>query len=270
MSAGLGDVFSASGFLSTVANGALTGAGTGGVTALITGQNFFEGVWKGAVIGGGVAAVSYTASYLANGSYKSYYTTDNEIAQNGESYDAKISNETMNKSVNTKRIKNFTNEEIQEFGIGKEYVGKPTLDGHLLLGNEKRVLGWTKPVDFFTGKSDIVYSPLAAQNDILLGKVMVHETAHAFSQRFLSLSIEINSSYDVRLNTTDHLAIYKLEHLYATKQLYFKNGYVDITKIKGVFMEDINFTYNALSPFEKLFFNKAYDSFYKIFNRFMK
>ncbi|AZA81758.1 hypothetical protein C1637_04060 [Chryseobacterium lactis] len=68
MSAGLGEVFSASGFLSTVANGALTGAGTGGVTALITGQNFLEGVWKGAVIGG-VAAIGYTLNFFSRPRY---------------------------------------------------------------------------------------------------------------------------------------------------------------------------------------------------------
>ncbi len=250
--------------------GALTGSVEGGISSVINGSNFLEGVAKGAVIGAVVAGVSYTVSYFVNGSYKSYYTTDNNSTQTGDNYDPTISNDTMNENINYKRRNTFTKEEIQEFGIGKEYVGRPTLDGHLLLGNEKGILGWTKPVDFLTGKSEIVYSPLAAQNNILLGKVMVHETAHAFSQRFISLSVDINSSYDMRLNTTDHLAIYKLEHLYASKQLYFKNGYIDITKIKGVFMEDINFTYNTLSPFQKSFFNNAYDRFYKIFNRFMK
>ncbi|SHG96286.1 RHS repeat-associated core domain-containing protein [Chryseobacterium oranimense] len=267
---GLTGGMSASGFNGAVIVGSMTGAISGGIDAVFNGQNFFTGLYRGAVMGAAIGGAGYAINYFVNGSYKSYYTTDNGVMQNGESYDPTISNETMNKNINTKRINNFTKDEIQEFGIGKEYVGKPTLDGHLLLGNDKGVLGWTKPVDFLTGKSDIVYSPLAAQNDVLLGKVMVHETAHAFSQRFLSLSIDINSGYDVRLNTTDHLAIYKLEHLYAKKQLYFKNGYVDITKIKGVFMEDIDLTYNALSPFEKSFFNKAYNSFYKIFNRSMK
>ncbi|WP_262496348.1 RHS repeat-associated core domain-containing protein [Chryseobacterium sp. PMSZPI] len=59
VSAGLGQVFSASGFWGSVGSSAFTGAGTGGVTALLSGQNFLEGVLKGAVIGGAVAGISY-------------------------------------------------------------------------------------------------------------------------------------------------------------------------------------------------------------------
>ncbi|SEH34685.1 RHS repeat-associated core domain-containing protein [Chryseobacterium culicis] len=59
VSGGLGQVFSASGFWGSVGSSAFTGAGTGGVTALLTGQNFLEGVIKGAVIGGAVAGISY-------------------------------------------------------------------------------------------------------------------------------------------------------------------------------------------------------------------
>ncbi|MDR6547605.1 arginine exporter protein ArgO [Chryseobacterium rhizosphaerae] len=51
----MGQVFSASGFWESVGSSAFVGAGTGGVAALINGQNFL----KGAVIGGGVAGISY-------------------------------------------------------------------------------------------------------------------------------------------------------------------------------------------------------------------
>jgi hypothetical protein len=41
----------------------LSGAGSGGITSIINGTNFFEGLLKGAVIGGAVGAVSYGIKY---------------------------------------------------------------------------------------------------------------------------------------------------------------------------------------------------------------
>ncbi|UKB84340.1 hypothetical protein LF887_01410 [Chryseobacterium sp. MEBOG06] len=79
VSGGLGQVFSASGFWGAVGSSAFVGAGTGGVTALLTGQNFLEGVLKGAVISGGVAAVSYTVNYfITNQSTTSYMEASDE------------------------------------------------------------------------------------------------------------------------------------------------------------------------------------------------
>lgn len=60
ISAGIGQVFvAASGFWGAVGVGALSGAATGGVTSLIMGQNFIEGILKGAVIGGAMGAISW-------------------------------------------------------------------------------------------------------------------------------------------------------------------------------------------------------------------
>ena len=79
ISAGIGQVFvAASGFWGTVGVGALSGGATGGVTALIMGQNFLEGVLKGAVIGGGLAGISYTIAYLTSPSTTSYMEASNE------------------------------------------------------------------------------------------------------------------------------------------------------------------------------------------------
>lgn len=63
VSAGTGQIFSASGFWATVGGGAIGGAGTGSITSIINGTNFLEGMLKGAVIGGSVAAISYTINF---------------------------------------------------------------------------------------------------------------------------------------------------------------------------------------------------------------
>lgn len=128
MSAGLGEVFSASNLLSTVANGALTGR----VTALITGQNFFEGVLKGAVIGGAVAALSYTVNYYANGYNKvKYKTTATSASSSDPTYNLDISRETMQKNITEMRNGNFTNAEINEFGVGTDKLGFGGVDGYI-------------------------------------------------------------------------------------------------------------------------------------------
>ncbi|MGS0747501.1 hypothetical protein [Halpernia sp. GG3] len=269
---GLGGVFlgiySATGFNGAVVLGSMYGAIGGGVEAIFSGQNFFKGLYSGAVVGAAFGGIGFAINYLACGGYKSYYSMDNN-ANSDYKYDPSISDTTMNKNINTTRTDNFNGDEINKFGVGNEYVGQPTLDGHLQIGNEKSVLGWTKPMNIITGKSDIVYAPLTAQNNVLLGKVMVHETAHAFSQKSFLFSVILKSQYDNRLNSTDHLAIYNLENLYGAKQGYFKNGVVDILKIKGVFLDDINDTYGVLNSFQKFFYKKAYEKFYPIFNRFM-
>lgn len=65
----------------------MAGAGSGGVTSLINGTNFLEGVLKGAVIGGAVGAVSYTVNYVRGYNKMKNITEDIEIPgfeQNGE------------------------------------------------------------------------------------------------------------------------------------------------------------------------------------------
>lgn len=122
---GTGTVFSASGFWGTVGNGALAGAGTGGVTALLNGDNFLKGLATGAVIGGAVAAVSYTVNYYAQGYNKTNYkTASSEIKSNDTpTYDINISRDTMQNDIDIMRSKNFTLSEMDQFGVGKDTLG---------------------------------------------------------------------------------------------------------------------------------------------------
>ncbi|WP_419488553.1 RHS repeat-associated core domain-containing protein [Chryseobacterium bernardetii] len=225
VSAGLGEVFSAGGLLNTVANGALTGAGAGGVTALITGQNFLEGVWKGAVIGGGVAAVSYTANYFSSGSYKTkYFSKDSVTSSSDFTYDPSVSKETMQENINTMRSDNFTKEELQKFGVGTDQLATKNVDleGYLNPGNGQQY-AYTTPKNYITGTSDIVYSPIAAQNRSLLALSMVHETGHAYGNALGLIDSSIDrKKYNITYNTLDttqHFAISQLEHVYAKYNL---------------------------------------------------
>ncbi|PKF75330.1 hypothetical protein [Chryseobacterium sp. PMSZPI] len=111
------------------------------------------------------------------------------------------------------RSDNFTKSEIKNFGVGTDTVGYGGHDGYIYLGNGSQVYAYTKPMDFWTGRSDIVYAPITAQNKKLLAATMVHETGHAYSQKL--------GLFDVQLKTdsSEHLAMAKLQHVYADKNL---------------------------------------------------
>ena len=98
---------------------------------------------------------------------------------------------------------------------------------------------------------------------------MLHETGHAYANKLGIWSIGTKKSkngydlgFDTRLNTTEHIAIYKLEHLYAIKN--------KLTTLNGASMWDITTTYNLLSKTQQRLIDKAYDFLYPIFNRTMK
>lgn len=57
--AGIGPVFSASGFWAAVGNGAILGAISGGVSATMNGTNFLQGVLTGAVVGGAIGGITW-------------------------------------------------------------------------------------------------------------------------------------------------------------------------------------------------------------------
>ncbi|WP_336962802.1 SpvB/TcaC N-terminal domain-containing protein [Chryseobacterium contaminans] len=272
VSAGLGEVFSASSFLSTVANGALTGAGTGGVTALITGQNFLEGVWKGAVIGGGVAAVSYTVNYFVNGSYKSHsFSVDNV---NGDyKYDPSVSKETMQGNINDVQNSLFPKEDpISNYGVSQNTLGPGNSEGFLAFGEpDQKLLGFASPQKFLSGKTDILYSPLASQHKDLLGVVMVHETGHAYlnmlglSGNFINRNKWDNEiSLSKKYNTTDHFAIMKLEYHFANK------NNLNVIKTFGVDREDLYYQFINFSPNIQKEINNFYNKLFPVFNRVMK
>ncbi|MDV7697046.1 FG-GAP-like repeat-containing protein [Chryseobacterium soli] len=273
VSAGAGQIFSTSGFWATVGNGALAGGGSGGIVSLINGDNFLEGLVKGAVIGGAAAAVSYTVSYFASGSYKTkYFSKDNVANSNDFTYDPTVSKETMQENISAMRTDNFTREEIQTFGVGTDRLATNNVDlyGYLDPGNGKQY-AYTLPKNFITGKSNIVYAPITAQNKSLLAIAMVHETGHAYGNVLGLIDISIDrEKYNIssgNLNTTQHFAISKLEHVYAKYNLI---NYSSRNLNIFVDYDDLNFTeYFKLSTDLRTLIDGSYDKLIPVFQRFM-
>ncbi|AZA81765.1 hypothetical protein C1637_04095 [Chryseobacterium lactis] len=203
--------------MSTVANGALTGAGTGGITALITGQNFLEGLWKGAVIGGGVAAISYSINYFANGNYKSRSFSATNTNEDYK-YDPTISKETMQSNINDIQNNLFPKEDpISNYGVAQNTLGPGNSEGYLAFGEQgQKLLGFASPQNYLSGKTDILYSPLSAQYKDLLGLVMVHETGHAYLNMLGIAGVNITRNkwdreilLSKKYDTTDHKSFCK-------------------------------------------------------------
>ncbi len=272
VSGGLGQVFSASGFWGTVGNSTLAGAGSGGVTALLTGQNFLEGVLKGAVIGGGVAVLSHSIKYFVNGNYKShaFYASG---AHGDYKYDPSISKEAMQQNINDVQNVLFPESDpISNYGVGQNTLGPGNSEGFLAFGEKSQnLLAYASPQNYLSGKTDILYSPLAAQHKDLLGYVMVHETGHAYLNMLgLAGSYITRNKWDESLslskkyNTTDHFAILKLENYYASK------NNLDVLKMFGIdtetlSVEFINFTQGVQNEI-----NTFYQKLFPVFNRVMK
>ncbi|AZA78983.1 hypothetical protein EG347_16410 [Chryseobacterium sp. G0186] len=270
VSGGLGQIFSACGFWSTAGNGALVGAGTGGVTALINGQNFLEGVFKGAVIGGGVAAVSYTVNYYATGSYKTKYLSKDQISNIDDfKYDPNISSETMQSNINEMRgPSNFTKEEMLRFRIESDKLGVGDLQGYLNPGNGQQLAYTTH--SFFKGYSNIVYSPIVAQNKSLLAFTMVHETGHAYGNALGLIDSSIDrQKYNITYNTLDttqHFAISQLEHVYAKYNLI---NTIKNPKLFTDYLEVTNLQYYGLPSNLRSLIADTYNKLLPVFQRFM-
>ncbi|PKF75339.1 RHS repeat domain-containing protein, partial [Chryseobacterium sp. PMSZPI] len=275
VSAGLGQVFSASGFWGTVGNGALAGAGSGGTTALITGQNFLEGVLKGAVIGGGVAAVNYTVNYFVKyagmkDQFKYYSGEDLTQSDNSLEY----SNETLKKMRND----NFTPEEIRRFRVDKDLIGSQkysmTSDGFFKTTNGK-AYAYTTPPNFLTGKSFIHYSRAAFASEELLFTTMLHETGHAYIMNAGNFFIKqydktkLFSPYkseNLTSNIDDlgHAAIYSMEHLSGTINNFSISSYGGVPQsvidkaVSNAITGNQSQGYGLLRSFIKEIFNRKY------------
>ncbi|SIS33920.1 RHS repeat-associated core domain-containing protein [Chryseobacterium joostei] len=262
VSAGIGQVFSAGGLWATVGVGALSGGTIGGITALINGDNFLKGLATSAVIGGAVAGISYTISYYANGYNKiKYKTTATDASSSDPTYDIDISRETMQENITEMRNDNFTNAEIKEFGVGTDKIGFGGSDGYIYPGDGSKVYAYTTPKNFWTGKSNIVYAPITAQNKDLLAATMVHETGHAYSQKIGLYDIQINK------DTSEHLSMAKLEHVYADKNLISKlrRSYNTFYTKPSIIAR----RYNELNQISRSIVDKAYNKLLPVFNRFM-
>ncbi|STF08906.1 RHS repeat domain-containing protein [Elizabethkingia anophelis] len=62
--AGLGNVFSTSGFWAAVGNGAIAGGISGGISSIINGTNFLQGLITGAVVGGVIGGITWGINRL--------------------------------------------------------------------------------------------------------------------------------------------------------------------------------------------------------------
>lgn len=119
----------------------------------------------------------------------------------------------------------------------------------------------TTPKNFWTGKSDIVYAPATAQNKELLAATMVHETGHAYSQKLGLFDIQL------KMDTSEHLSMAKLEHIYADK-----NFISNLRRSYNTFYTRpslITKMYNELNPISQSIVNRTYNKLLPVFNRFM-
>ena len=256
------------GFWGTVAQGAAIGAAGGAVDAVISQRNVLQGVLKGAVIGGAVAAVSYTVNYYVKYSRNKTRVTVADYATTSKyKYDPTVGGDTMRDNVSKVR-KNFR---YTEHGVGDETVGKAgSMDGSMNPGNNTKVLAYTTKANFWSNKSNIVYSPLVAQNPQLLAETMVHETGHAFSNKLGLLSQKIDwknefgieNQYIDALSTTEEFAVYKLEHITKRINNMPSSDFIPQYRLEKMF--------KLLDFARQNLINTAYDKLMPVFNRYMK
>ncbi|MBB6332219.1 RHS repeat-associated protein [Chryseobacterium sediminis] len=253
VSGGLGQVFSASGFWGSVGSSAFVGAGTGGVSALLTGQNFLEGVLKGAVIGGAVAGIFH---YGANVFSRPVYS-----ALTKSEYDAlgiPDSGGALDPSVDTVR-KMFKDTGWSEMNTGTKqfYVDNPTAryirkgDFYFDTKTGQDVIAYTRR-NFWNGNtSSINLSKGAFASKIKLGFVMTHELGHSVINLNPKLTdflqVKTNSGYepellfpgaqgDIGKLTIEHGAIWGIE-----RDFLKLNG---LDKLPGFFNSSLESTFN--------------------------
>lgn len=90
---------------------------------------------------------------------------------------------------------------------------------------------------------------------------MVHETGHAYSQKLGLFDVQLKT------DTSEHLAMSKLEHVYADKNLISNS-----TRLKSNFYmrpSMINKLYNGLNQISRSVVDNAYNKLMPVFNRFM-
>lgn len=262
---GVGPVFSGAGLWASIGNGAVTGAISGGINSIASGTNFFKGVLTGAVLGGALGAVSYTINYYANGYNKSDYITTDDVAIDDTQ---PLENDLQKMIQNIKDAR----KDIPDFArmrIDSETVGLSNSKGNLISVKGPSeggiALARTDP-SFVSGKSYIVYSQRAASDVRILRQVMSHESMHALNRalgipnysRFTKLD-EVKTSGDLALSHTNHIAMRKLEHLYARNNWIIPGStYVDIQYIDQII--------KGLTGSQIISYNYLYGLYYKYFN----
>ncbi|HCD9236720.1 TPA: hypothetical protein NEG48_003762 [Elizabethkingia anophelis] len=215
--AGIGPVFSASGFWAAVGNGAIIGAISGGITSVMNGTNFLQGVLTGAVVGGVIAGISYTIKYFVNQPIN-YDTAENiGIKDYSTDFSTNLDEDELNLKISKYRAAHYSDYENIHYAVRDENVNVNSITNKNGLINEKYFAITTK--HFFSGGSDIVYSARAASNSYILGKTMAHETAHAYYYSIVHWGDLGNKNTKIKafngtLDNPEHIAIKKLENFY--------------------------------------------------------
>lgn len=137
-------------------------------------------------------------------------------------------------------------------------------------GDGSKVFAYTTPKNFWTGTSDIVYAPITAQNKELLAATMVHETGHVYAQKIGLLNLTIDTkklNIDSRLNTAEHFAIGKLEHIYAQKNLISISQRIN----SGFYIntDELIVGFYGINTISQSVINLRYQKLLTVFNRFM-
>jgi hypothetical protein len=204
----------------SVGNSAFVGAGTGGVTALISRQNFLEGVIKGAVIGGAVAGVSWvvsktvayyrsktpdtiTSSELKNAGYDvsdnitgDYYTNDQQVQNdfNRTTGDYQASADKINTEYKLATDQNLPQGTRLTHPWKQIWTNNPKESSHILGLTTNRNKNWWEFL-LQGEKTTVLIAPnLGIQSDIVKKAVFGHEYIHAY-HRYIGLMAQYGSQY---------------------------------------------------------------------------
>ncbi|UKB84344.1 hypothetical protein LF887_01435 [Chryseobacterium sp. MEBOG06] len=245
ISGGLGQVFSASGFWGSVGSSAFAGAGTGGVTALLTGQNFLEGVLKGAVIGGVVTALGQGINQLFN------RPNGNQIVSEVKRED--IFSPTVSSPEDTQKYSYGTMKEfekgygsLRKYGVEYYYLKNPSGYGIAKDGSFYRLSFWNKiglgsvpetsNVLGVTLGNDIYISKAAFASKGLLTEVVTHETGHVILGNS-NLSVLASSFFEGKgrfakfFDDLGHISIRKMSlKLFDTNTWLQKSDWMQVIK----------------------------------------
>ncbi|WP_370901578.1 hypothetical protein [Chryseobacterium gossypii] len=219
------------------------------------------------MIGGAVAAVSYTVDFLCNAKTNRLTEADLDLSDSqnlttNPSTDPNV----LNDRIRTFRENNYSASEIKRYGVGADKLDVSSINnpgGYI----DGKVIAHTQP-NFFNNTSRITYSARAANAPYLLGKTMAHETAHSYINKLTRLipfsGNRIGSGLqDERLNTVEHLAIKKLENVYYNINL---NG-MNMKFLNVIPLNEVNSIIKGLSPTMQFQVQSWTEKLYNIFNR---
>nr|HBI9692659.1 type IV secretion protein Rhs [Elizabethkingia anophelis]HBI9696679.1 type IV secretion protein Rhs [Elizabethkingia anophelis]HBI9700802.1 type IV secretion protein Rhs [Elizabethkingia anophelis] len=186
--AGIGPIFSASGFWAAVGNGAILGAISGGVTATMNGTNFIQGVLTGAIMGGIIGGITWGVNKLFND------PNGNQIISEVKESELPSANNGTSVEQSSKSVRDIMNTEFKGKVPGKgsiRVLHKPSdlpgymakegykFDGKVLTnGDGEKVAATTG--NFYNNKYfRYVFAPYAFRSAETLTLATGHELIHA-------------------------------------------------------------------------------------------